>query len=97
MCGQSGSEMKACIAGDRIATAQRSTRAVVCQVKTPPDLLILAFQFFDVSEQLLLTRQAGEVKANHLVGSQRRLLAGPQADQHAGNDRTVRLNLDAVL
>ena len=50
-----------------------------------------------MGQQFLFVGQAAEVKADHLVGPQRRLATGPQADQQAGDDRAVRLNLDAVL
>ena len=59
--------------------------------------LVLVFQFVEVRQQFRLRGQAAEVKANHLVGAERWLAPGPQADQQAGDDRAVRLNLDAVL
>jgi len=55
----------------------------------------VGLQLGNVGQQFLLVGKAGEVIANHLVGSQRRLAAGPEADQHAGDDRHVGLNLDA--
>ena len=54
-------------------------------------------QFFDVLEQLLLAGQTGEIETDHLIRSQRRLLAGPQGDQQAGDDGQVGLDLDAVF
>ena len=50
-----------------------------------------------MSDQLLLGRQASEVVAKHFKCSLRRLAACPQIDQHASDNRTIRLNLDAVL
>ena len=35
--------------------------------------------------------------AEHLVRAKRRLAARPETDQHAGNNRAIRLDLDAVL
>jgi len=55
------------------------------------------FQARQVGHQLVHAGHADQVPADHLIGPQRRLLARPQADQHARDDRTVRLNLDAVL
>ena len=57
---------------------------------------VVGFQLFQVRQQLLFIRHACEVVANHLVRPERRLAPSPQADQHAGNDRAVRLNFDAV-
>ncbi|MGH7484222.1 MAG: hypothetical protein ACREMY_01290, partial [bacterium] len=37
------------------------------------------------------------VVADHLIGSERRLAACPQADQQAGDDGAVGLNLDAIF
>ena len=48
-----------------------------------------------MGQQFLFLGQAGEVVADHLVGPQRRLAARPQADEHAGDDRAIGLNLDA--
>ncbi len=45
----------------------------------------MGFQLFQMRQQLLLIRQAREVIADHLVRSQRRLAARPQADQHAAS------------
>ena len=45
----------------------------------------------------VVVTDAEEVKANHLVGPLRRLAACPQADQQTRDDRTIRLDLDAVL
>ena len=54
-------------------------------------------EFCEVGEQLLFIRKPDEVKAHHLVRAQRRLAACPEAQEHAGDDRTVGLDLDAVL
>ena len=58
---------------------------------------VLRLQFFDVRDQFVLVNQSSEVETNHLVSAKRRLFAGPQCDQHARNDRALRLNFDAVL
>ena len=58
---------------------------------------VVFLQFGDVGQQFLFAGQAAEVEADHLVGPQRRLAARPEADQQAGDDRAVGLNLDAVL
>ncbi len=50
-----------------------------------------------MGQQFVLARQAREVVADHLVGPQRRFTPGPQADQHASDDRAVGLNLDPLL
>ena len=47
--------------------------------------------------QLIFISQPGEVEADHFVRPQRWFLSCPQRDQHAGYDRTVRLDLDSVL
>ena len=57
----------------------------------------LFFQTIDVSQQFFVIRHAAEVPADHFVSSQRWLSPRPQADQHAGDDCAVHLNLDAVL
>ena len=46
-------------------------------------------------QQFVLLGQAREVVADHLVRSQGRLAARPQANQHARNDGAVGLDLDA--
>ena len=56
---------------------------------------VLFLQLGQVGQQFVLLGQTGEVMADHLVGPQRRLAARPQADEHAGDDRAVGLNLDA--
>ena len=55
----------------------------------------MTLEFFEVCQEFVLFRPALEVEANHLVRAQRRLAASPQADEHAGDDRTIGLNLDA--
>lgn len=57
----------------------------------------MKLQLGKVPQQFGFARQPAEVEADHLVRAQRRLAAGPQADQEAGDDRAVRLNLDAIL
>ena len=57
----------------------------------------MLLQFGDVSGQRGFVGPAHQVVADHFRRSQRRLAAGPEADQQTGDDRTVRLNLDAVL
>ena len=59
--------------------------------------LRLLFQPVDVREQLVLIGDAAEVPADHFVSSKRWLTARLQADQHAGDDRAVHLQLNAVL
>ena len=58
---------------------------------------VLGFEFCNVCEQLVFAGQAAETEADHLIRSQRRFAARPEADQHAGDDRAVGLNLDAVF
>jgi len=50
-----------------------------------------------VRHQLFLIGEACEIEADHFVGAKCRLLAGPQRNQHARDDRAVGLNLDAIL
>ena len=54
------------------------------------------FQSSDVLDQLLKTGPAPEIQADHLVGAERWLAAGPQADQEARDDCAVRLDLDPL-
>jgi hypothetical protein len=54
-------------------------------------------QFVDVLLQLLFAGHAREEKVQHFQGSLGRLLAGPQADEQAGDDAQVQLDRDAVL
>ena len=71
-------------------------------VKGPADertnrgLPILGFQLRDVRQKFLFIRQAREEMADHLVRPKRRLAARPQADQHAGDDRAIRLDLNPI-
>ena len=58
---------------------------------------LVRLQLLQVRQQLVLARQAEEVIAEHLVGPLGRFPAGPQAQQHAGDDRAVSLQLDSVL
>lgn len=48
-------------------------------------------------DQLVFIGEPSKVEADHLVRAERRLFAGPQRDQHAGDNRTISLDLDAVL
>jgi len=48
------------------------------------------FEFFQL-------RPTGEIKTDHLERSLRWRAAGVNQNQQAGNDRQVRVNLDAVL
>lgn len=60
-------------------------------------LRVLLLQLRNVSQQFVLIRHPAKVETNHLVRSQSRLAARPQRDQHARDDRRVRLDFDAVL
>ena len=55
------------------------------------------FETVDVSKQLVIICHATEVPTDHLVRSECWLSSGPEADQHASDDRTVSLNLDSFL
>ena len=59
-------------------------------------LRVLRLQFFDVLHQLVLVCEAGEIEADHLISAKCRLLAGPSRNQHAGDDRAIRLEPAAV-
>ena len=50
-----------------------------------------------MGQQFLFAGHAGQIKADHLVRPKCRLAAGPQADQHASDDRAIRLDLDPLL
>jgi hypothetical protein len=50
-----------------------------------------------MGHQFILIGHSGEVEAGHFMRSQRWLSSSPQCDQHTRDDRTVRLDLDAVL
>src|SRR5215472_13340727 len=54
----------------------------------------LRLELLHMRDQLLQRGPALQVQAEHLEGPQRRLAAGPQMDQQAGDDRAVRLDLD---
>ena len=80
----------------------RETRSVKrrrlrCRQQSPAPSRGVSLQLRDVRQQLRFRRQTHKVVAHHLVGSPRRLAAGPQADQHARDDRAVRLDRDAVF
>ena len=57
----------------------------------------MVFELADVLQQFVGRRQAAEVELQHFPGSLGRLLAGPQADEQAGDDAQVDLDGDAVL
>ena len=76
---------------------RRSVKPGQQAAATACDSHLLFFEFCNVSHQLLFVRQATEVETDHFAGSLGRLTTGPQSDQHAGDDRAVRLKLDAVL
>src|SRR5438270_13519516 len=54
-------------------------------------------EFLEMSQHFLLRGPAGEEEAEHLVRPLRRLLARPQAQQQAGDDRHVHLQPHPVL
>ena len=56
---------------------------------------VLFLNFGQMGQEFVLVCQTGEVMADHLVRPQCRFATRPQADEHAGDDRTVALNLDA--
>ena len=56
----------------------------------------LIFEPVEVSEQFVVVGHTAEVPADHFVSPQSRLAAGPQADQHARDDRARHLKFDAV-
>src|SRR5271157_165722 len=58
---------------------------------------LVVFQFLDVGLQFLPSGPAAEVELKHLQGPLGRLLACPKADQQAGDDSQVDLDLHAVL
>lgn len=72
-------------------------RRLRCRQQSSASSRGVSLQLLDVCQQLRFRRQTHEVVAHHLVGPPRRLAAGPQADQHARDDRAVRLDRDAVL
>src|ERR1700675_4560037 len=57
---------------------------------------VVVLELRQVRQEFRFAGQAAEIEADHLVGPQRRLAPRPEADQQAGDDRTVGLNLDAV-
>jgi hypothetical protein len=50
-----------------------------------------------MAQEFRFAGQPQEVIADHLIRSLRRLAAGPEAEEHAGDDRTIGLEFDAVL
>ena len=58
---------------------------------------IVLLHFGDVSGQRGFVGQTHQVVADQFGRVQRRLAAGPEAHQQTGDDRVVRLNLDAVV
>ena len=71
--------------------------AELCDLLIRCRRFVLSFQFIQVTHQFVFAGPADEVETDHLVGAERRLAAGPQADQQAGDDGTIGLNLNAVL
>ena len=63
--------------------------------KTTTGFKVVGLEFCEVRQQLLLVGPALQIEADHLVGPQGRLAAGPQGQQQARDDRTVGLDLDA--
>ena len=57
----------------------------------------LSFQFAEMSQQFLFVGHAADVPADQFVRPQGWLTARPQTDQHAGDNRALHLNFDAVL
>lgn len=58
---------------------------------------MVRIQFFDVCNQLVLVRHPAEVETDHFACPKRSLLPCPQCNQHAGDNRAARLNLNAIL
>ena len=81
--------------GAQHRAASRRRRASTLRDRSGFLRFLVALELRQVRQQFVLLRQAEEVVADHLVGALRGLAAGPQADEHAGDDRTVRLDLDA--
>ena len=54
------------------------------------------FDFAMCASSSSSSSQPTKVVTDHLVRAKRRLAAGPKTDQHAGDDRHVRLNIDAL-
>ena len=81
---------------EMICSAQREARRSSSD-RPPSQLRVVSFQLADVSQQFIEVSDTDEVPADHFVSSQRRLLAGPQGNQHACDDRAIGLNLDSVL
>ena len=50
-----------------------------------------------MGHQLVFVGEPNKIKANHLVRAERWLFSRPQRNQHAGDDRTIRLELNPVL
>src|SRR5437870_1410785 len=51
--------------------------------------------FLQVGGQFVEVGPAGQIEADHFVAAQRRPATGPQLNEQTGNDRAVRLNLNA--
>src|SRR5437764_14391873 len=90
----------------RLASGQRAAstigRCKYVKLALAGDLLsrfclpsIALTQLVQVCRQFRLRGPTHQEIADHLLGSQCRLATGVQADQHAGDDGTVRLDLDA--
>src|ERR1700728_578284 len=83
------------IGGGRFGNAQREVRQPSGD-GLPSLFRVVLFQLLKVSQQLVEFRDADEIPADHFVGAQGRLPAGPQADQHARDDRTIGLDFNAM-
>jgi hypothetical protein len=59
--------------------------------------LILFLQTPNMGQQFIFVGHAGKVPANHLIGSQCRLSAGPKTDQYAGDNRRIDLQFDTIF
>jgi hypothetical protein len=57
---------------------------------------IVFLQLLDVGLQFLPASEATEVELNHLQGPLRWLFSGPEADQQAGDDPQVDLDLNPI-
>ena len=52
---------------------------------------------YELNRDEIYSLATNEIETDHFVGPLGRLAAGPEADQHAGDDGTIGLNLNAVL
>src|SRR5450759_408478 len=83
--------------GTRWRLFQRSINAHDAGPRDAPGVSLAGFlQLGDVRLQFVDIGPADEVQADHFHRPQRRLLSGPERDQHADDDRHVYLYLNAV-